>query len=154
MKIAIGADHAGFRLKETLRAKLAAEGHEVVDFGTSNEESTAYPDYAEAVGRAVELGDAEKGILVCSTGVGMSIAANKLPGIRAGLGVTDEEVALIRKHNDANVLAIGARTTPPEEIPKIVRAWFGQEFAGGRHAERVDKIRIIENSHRREKDKR
>ena len=111
MKIAIGADHAGFSLKEQLREKLRAKGHVVTDLGTYSSDSTDYPDYAAEVARAVLDGEAEKGILVCSTGVGMSIAANKVPGIRAALAVNAEEVALTRSHNDANILTLGAKFT-------------------------------------------
>src|SRR5579884_3248223 len=111
MKIALGADHAGFILKEQLRAALERRGYEVIDFGARSPDSTDYPDYASSVGSAVASGDAERGILVCSTGVGMAIAANKLHGIRAALAVNQDEVRLTRAHNDANVLTIGARYT-------------------------------------------
>src|SRR6185503_123728 len=103
MKIAIGADHAGFELKNQLGDVLRQSGHEVCDFGTNSAESTDYPDYAGLVARAVATGSAERGVLVCSSGVGMSIAANKIRGIRAALGVSPEEVRVTRAHNDANV---------------------------------------------------
>lgn len=154
MKIALASDHAGFAEKERLKPLLIELGLDVDDLGTTSEDSVDYPDYARAVAEAVADGKAEQGILVCSSGTGMAISANKVPGIRAAVAWSEETARLARQHNDANVLAIGARTTPPGEIPNIVRAWFGQEFDGGRHAERVDKIRIIENSHRREKEKR
>src|SRR5512135_534714 len=108
MKIAIGADHAGFILKEGLRQKLAQEGHEVRDFGAGSAASCDYPDYAAPVAREVTSGRADCGILICYTGIGMCIAANKFAGIRAALGTTPEEVRLIRDHNDANVLTLGA----------------------------------------------
>src|ERR1700681_867585 len=111
MKIAIGADHAGFALKNELASELRAAGNEVHDCGTGSEASTDYPDYAAAVGSAVAGGAVERGILVCGSGVGMSIAANKIHGIRAALGVAPEEVRLTRAHNDANVLTLGARFT-------------------------------------------
>src|ERR1700716_1605202 len=114
MKIAIAADHAGFSLKQTLRDELRAKGHEVADLGTRNEESTDYPDYAAAVGRDVASGDADRGILVCSSGVGMSMAANKIPGVRAALAMNSDEVRVTREHNDANVLTLGARFTTAE----------------------------------------
>lgn len=144
MKIAIGADHAGFRIKEALRSKLAAEGHQLVDFGTSSEESTDYPDYAQTVGTAVASGQVDRGILVCKTGVGMSIAANKIHGVRAGLGVTPEEVALIRKHNDANILALGAVLSTPEQAAELTDIFLATDFEGGRHARRVGKISKLE----------
>src|SRR5688500_773689 len=107
MKIAIAADHAGFSLKEALRDTLARAGHDVVDLGTTSAESTDYPDYALAASERVASGEADRGILVCSTGIGMAIAANKVAGIRAAVGASEEAVALTRSHNDANVLALG-----------------------------------------------
>jgi ribose 5-phosphate isomerase B len=145
MKIAIGADHAGFRLKERLRNRLAERGHEVVDSGTSSEESADYPDFAEKVAGQVARGEADRGILVCSTGVGMSIAANKVRGIRAALAVNPEEVALVRSHNDANVLALGARYTAEPEAEAMVDVFLSTPFEGGRHARRIGKIAGIEN---------
>jgi ribose 5-phosphate isomerase B len=145
MRIAIGADHAGFRLKEHLRGKLAAQGHEVADLGTSSEESTDYPDYAAAVADQVSGGSAERGILVCSSGVGMSIAANKVHGIRAALGVSEEEVRLTRAHNDINILAIGANFTEQEVADKLVDVFLATGFDGGRHARRIGKIQALEN---------
>ena len=154
MKIAIASDHAGYAEKERLKPLLDELGLDVDDLGTASEESVDYPDFARAVADAVADGDVEQGILVCGSGTGMAISANKVPGIRAAVAWSAETARLARQHNDANVLAIGARTTPAGEIPNIVRAWFAQDFDGGRHAERVDKIRLIENSHRREKEKR
>ena len=113
MKIAIAADHAGFRFEADLRDELRTKGYEVADFGTGSEESTDYPDYAVAVGGSVADGGAERGILVCSSGVGMSMAANKIPGIRAALGTNAEEVRVTREHNDANVLTLGAQVYQP-----------------------------------------
>ena len=144
MKIAIGADHAGFRLKEHIRAMLARKGHQVTDFGTSGDESCDYPDYAAAVSRAVAVGAAERGILVCSTGVGMSIAANKIKGIRAALGTIPEEVALTRGHNNANVLTLGARFIGSDAAEKLVEVFLDTPFDGGRHARRVAKIHALE----------
>src|SRR6184192_4398830 len=109
MKIAIAADHAGFVLKEELRHKLMREGHEVVDFGTDSEESCDYPDFAQSVAREVAQGRCDRGILVCGTGIGMAMAANKVTGVRAAPAQYDEEVRLSRAHNDANVLTLGAR---------------------------------------------
>ena len=144
MRIAIGADHAGFALKERLRQELALEGHEVVDYGTDRPDSTDYPDYAAPVARAVASGRADRGILVCSTGVGMSITANKVPGVRAALGTNREEVRLARGHNDANVLTLGAKFTPPEAAEALVEEFLHTEFEGGRHARRVAKITALE----------
>jgi ribose 5-phosphate isomerase B len=146
MKIAIGSDHAGFALKEQLRDRLRSEGHEVMDLGTSSTESTDYPDYAAAVGHAVRDGVVEKGVLVCSSGVGMSIAANKVKGVRAALGTNADEVSYVRKHNDANVLAIGAKYTEPALAGELVDVFLATAFEGGRHARRVEKIRILEET--------
>jgi ribose 5-phosphate isomerase B len=144
MKIAIGADHAGFALKEQLKAGLAAQGLDVTDFGTMSAESTDYPDYAEQVARAVSGGDADVGFLVCSTGVGMSIAANKVPGIRAALAYNEDEVALTRSHNNANVLAFGAKYTTPEQARRMAGIFLATPFEGGRHERRVNKIAGLE----------
>lgn len=144
MKIAIGSDHAGFELKEKLRRRLAELGHEVVDFGTDSPQSTDYPDYAAAVACAVSKGKAERGILVCSTGVGMSIAANKCPGIRAALGVNMDEVTLSRAHNDANILTLGAKYTDPETAAGLIDVFLRTPFDGGRHARRLGKIAALE----------
>lgn len=146
MKIAIGSDHAGFVLKEQLRDRLKSQGHDVVDFGTNSTDSVDYPDFAEKVGDAVVHGQAERGILVCSSGVGMSIAANKINGVRAALGVSEEEVSYVRRHNDANVLAIGAKYTEPGLAEKISDVFLSTEFEGGRHARRIEKIKKIEAS--------
>src|ERR1035438_7430550 len=108
MRIAIGADHAGFVLKEKLRQRLAGEGHEVVDFGSASAEPCDYPDYAQPVARDVARGGVDRGILVCSTGIGMAIAANKVDGVRAAPAESDDEVKMTREHNDANVLTLGA----------------------------------------------
>lgn len=144
MKIAIGADHAGFALKEELRAALEAQGHEVEDFGTHSADSTDYPDYAGQVAREVGAGRAERGVLVCSTGVGMSIAANKVEGVRAALGFNADEVRLTREHNDANVLAMGARYLNAAQAGELTRVFLATEFLGGRHQRRVDKMMGLE----------
>ncbi len=145
MKIAIGADHAGFALKEELRAALLAKGLEVKDFGTNSSDSTDYPDYASAVAGSVAKGGFDRGILVCSTGVGMSMAANKVHGIRCALAFNDDEVALTRQHNDANVLAIGARYMNRQQAEHLIDVFLTTEFLGGRHQRRVDKIMDLEN---------
>lgn len=146
MKIAIGADHAGFVLKEKLRQRLAGEGHEVMDFGPGSAESCDYPDYAQPVARDVAGGRADRGILVCSTGIGMAIAANKVSGVRAAPAVSDDEVKMTREHNDANVLTIGAKYLDEQRAMDLVRIFLDTEFAGGRHARRVAKIAQIERT--------
>ena len=145
MKIALASDHAGFAEKERLKPLLLELGLEVEALGTVSEDSVDYPDYAAKVAAAVAEGCAAQGVLVCGSGTGMAITANKVNGVRAAVAWSEETARLARQHNDANVLAIGARTTPPDEIPKIVRAWFATQFDGGRHAERVAKIQEIEN---------
>ena len=145
MKIAIGADHAGFELKNQLGASLRKSGHEVCDFGTNSAESADYPDYARQVAKAVAAGTAERGLLVCGSGVGMSIAANKVRGVRAALGVNIEEVRLSRAHNDANVLTMGARFIEPALANDLVKAFLETPFEGGRHERRVSKLSQMEN---------
>jgi ribose 5-phosphate isomerase B len=140
MKIAIAADHAGFALKEKLRLKLANEGHEVVDFGTVSTESCDYPDFAQQVARDVGEGRSERGILVCSTGIGMAIAANKVTGVRAAPAQCEDEVRLTREHNDANVLTLGARYLDEDRAAGLVGLFLATPFAGGRHARRVAKL--------------
>lgn len=144
MKIALGSDHAGFELKQQIGATLRQNGHEVIDVGTNSTESTDYPNYAAAVARNVSNGSVERGVLVCSTGVGVMIAANKINGIRAGLGVSDEEVRLMRQHNNANVLTLGARYTAPDAANEFVKIFLETEFEGGRHQRRVDLISQLE----------
>lgn len=140
MKIAIASDHAGFAEKERLKPLLTDLGLQFEDLGTVSEASVDYPDYARRVAEEVAGGRVDQGLLVCGSGTGMAITANKVAGIRAAVAWSEETARLARQHNDANVLAIGARTTPPEQIPAIVRAWFSSNFEGGRHAERVAKI--------------
>jgi len=144
MRIAIGADHAGFSLKEQLRDWLHSQGYEVEDLGCSSAESTDYPDYASAVAREVAGGQAERGILVCSTGVGMSITANKVAGVRAALGVNADEVRLSRAHNDANILTLGARYTDVATAEALIGIFLQTSFDGGRHQRRLSKIAEIE----------
>jgi ribose 5-phosphate isomerase B len=145
MKIAVGADHAGFLLKEELRRTLEQKGYQVIDRGTDSQESCDFPDYAEKVARDVAEGRAERGVLVCWTGVGMSIAANKVAGIRAALGTSPEEVELVRAHNDANVLTLGAKFTDAPTAEALVDIFLSKEFeGGGRHSRRVAKIAALE----------
>jgi ribose 5-phosphate isomerase B len=144
MKIAIASDHAGFEEKERLKPLLNELGIEFDDLGTVSTESVDYPDYARKVAEEVAQGKVDQGLLVCGSGTGMAIAANKVPGVRAAVAWSEEIARLAREHNDANVLALGARTTPVDQLPGIVRAWFGAKFDVGRHERRVEKIRDIE----------
>lgn len=147
MNIAIGADHAGFGLKQEIAETLRKAGHKVIDEGTNNTESTDYPDYAATVGRAVADGSADRGILVCGTGVGMTIAANKIAGVRAALAVNPEEVQLTRRHNDANVLSLGANYTDAATANQFVKLFLETAFeGGGRHERRINKITELERS--------
>jgi ribose 5-phosphate isomerase B len=146
MRIALASDHAGYAEKERLKALLSDLGVEFDDLGTGSEESVDYPDYARKVAERVADGRVEQGLLVCGSGTGMAMTANKVPGVRAAVAWSEETARLARQHNNANVLAIGARTTPPADIPRIVRTWFSTPFEGGRHAERVEKISDVERS--------
>jgi ribose 5-phosphate isomerase B len=148
MRIAIGSDHAGFALKEQLRDRLEKAGLEVADLGTNTPDSTDYPDYAEAVAGQVASGQADRGILVCYTGVGMSMAANKVKGIRAALCSNADQAQLARAHNDANVLTLGAKYTDYPLAGEIVDAFLATEFEGGRHGRRVGKITSIEEGNK------
>lgn len=143
--LAIGADHAGYEAKETIKEYLQEKMIEVKDFGTFSKESCHYPVFAEKVSRSVASGECEKGILVCGSGIGMSIAANKIKGIRAALCYEPLFAEMARKHNDANVLCLGARFSGAETIKKIIDVFLKTEFEGGRHAERVKLISDIEN---------
>lgn len=141
MKVALGSDHAGFELKQAIAELLRAENHEVKDFGTFSSESVDYPDIAQAVAAAVASGEHERGILVCGAGVGMSIAANKVRGIRAVLAGDEYTARISREHNNTNVLALGERTTGVELAKSIVRAWLAADFdPQSRHARRVEKF--------------
>ena len=141
MLIAIASDHGGFKLKETIRKHLAEKKDiKVVDLGTSSEDSVDYPIYGKACAEAVASGKAERGIVVCGTGIGISIAANKVKGIRCGLCTSVEMAQLTRQHNNANVLALGGRTTDPELALQIVDTFLETEFEGGRHKRRTDML--------------
>lgn len=144
MKIAIAADHAGYEEKEKIKSTLDEMGVEYNDLGTVSTESVDYPDYARKVGEAVANGEVDQGLLVCGSGTGMAIAANKVPGVRAAVAWNEEIAKLAREHNDANVLSLSARYISPEENAKIVRAFFTTGFDEGRHKRRVDKISDIE----------
>jgi len=146
MKIALGADHAGFELKEKIRQHLVDKGVQVDDRGTNSAESVDYPDFAAAVGEQVAAKKADFGILVCGAGIGMSMAANKVAGIRAANVHSEVEAQLSREHNNANVLALGARLLDESAALSIVDRWLNTSFAGGRHNRRVEKISAIEGS--------
>jgi ribose 5-phosphate isomerase B len=148
-KVAIASDHAGFKGKEAIKKLLEQMHVDFEDYGAHSEESVDYPDYAVRVGEAVAGGDVERGILVCGSGIGMQIAANKVAGVRAALAWNEETSALARKHNNANVVAVGARTTSPAEIEAIVRAFLETDFEGGRHQQRIEKISHIEKQKER-----
>lgn len=146
MKIAIGSDHAGFRLKEIIKNFLKTKGIEVEDFGTHTEESVDYPDYAFKVTEAVSTGEFDFGILVCGTGIGMSISANKVKGIRAALCNDLYTAHASREHNNANVLCMGGRVVGDEVAKEIVNTFLNAKFEGGRHERRINKIEDYENS--------
>jgi ribose 5-phosphate isomerase B len=143
-RIAIGSDHAGFSVKETIKKYLESAGYAVDDQGTASEESVDYPDYGKAVGERVAAKQDDLGIVVCGSGIGISIAANKVPGIRAALAHNVVTAQLAREHNDANVLALGARIVTPAAALEMVQTFLDTPFAGGRHQRRLDKISTIE----------
>jgi ribose 5-phosphate isomerase B len=144
MHVGLGADHAGFELKNALKRVLDQLGVTYDDLGTGTADSVDYPDYARAVSEGVVDGRFDRGILVCGSGIGMSIAANKVRGIRAAVITDVESARLSRAHNDANVIALGARLTSEDVAAAIVRTFLGTEFQGGRHADRVQKIHGLE----------
>ncbi|HEY4678514.1 MAG TPA: ribose 5-phosphate isomerase B [Candidatus Angelobacter sp.] len=144
MRIALGADHAGYQLKDQIKQHLEQQGISVRDEGTSSAESVDYPDYARTVAHDVSEQRADLGILVCGSGIGMAITANKVDGIRAANVSTEYEAQMSREHNNANVLALGARIVKPDAAFRIVDAWLAAQFSGGRHERRVEKIMAIE----------
>jgi RpiB/LacA/LacB family sugar-phosphate isomerase len=151
MRVAIGSDHAGYPLKQRVKAELERLGHTVLDLGTdSGETSVDYPDTSIAVGEKVAHGEAERGVVVCATGIGASIAANKVEGVRASVVTSDDTARLTRQDNDSNVLALGGKTAPtPEDALGWLRTWLETPFAGGRHERRVNKIKDYEAKHSR-----
>ncbi len=146
MLIAIGADHAGFELKESIKQQLVSQGFEVCDEGTHSTASVDYPDFARKVGEDVAGGRARFGVLVCGSGIGMAIAANKVPGVRAANVTTEWEAQMSREHNDANVVTVGARILDVATAEKLVDKFLHTDFAGGRHQRRVEKIAEIERA--------
>ena len=142
MKISLGTDHGGVDLREKVAAYLKEEGHEVLDHGAFNEESVDYPDYAKLVCGDVTEGRADYGLLICKSGIGMSISANKVPGIRAALVAFDEDAAMTRKHNNSNVLVLPGKHTTDQQAYARIKDFISTEFEGGRHARRVDKMEV------------
>lgn len=151
LRIALAADHAGFSLKEKVAAYLRDKGYEVEDYGPGQPEPVDYPDFAETVATRVAALKADSGVLVCGTGLGMAIAANKVPGVRAATCNDTLLARLAREHNDANVLALGGRMVDEATAQKILDTWFSTPFSGGRHQLRVDKIAAIDHRHHPEK---
>jgi len=147
MKISIGADHAGLEMKERVKALLVSLGHDVQDFGTHSTESTDYPPYAFRVAEAVRDAKVERGILLCDSGNGIAIAANKVGSIRATICLNVKMAELARRHNDSNILVLAAAFTPPEALAPILETWLDSPFDGGRHARRVGQITEYERTH-------
>ena len=147
MKLGIGNDHVGYEMKLQIKAYLEENGHEVVDFGADSAERSDYPVYGELVARAVASGECDAGILICGTGVGISLAANKVDGIRAAVCSEPVTASLAKRHNNANIIAFGARIVGIEMAKAIVDAWLSAEFEGGRHAHRVGLMMDIETRH-------
>lgn len=145
MKISIGSDHAGFEQKQKLAAWLEQQGHQVIDRGPATDDRVDYPDYAAAVAHDVAQGVADRGVLVCGTGVGMALAADKVPGVRAANIITPQFAQLCREHNDANVVTLSGRFVDFDTNTQIVGAFLSTEFAGGRHAQRVEKIMALDH---------
>ena len=144
MKIVVGSDHAAYELKEAIKEKLISEGHEVIDVGCDSTESVDYPKYGHAVGRTVASGEAERGIAVCGSGIGISIACNKVPGIRAALCTSVEMVEMCRRHNNANVVCMGARMISQELAFDIIDKWMTTDFEGGKHLRRINEIEDLD----------
>ncbi len=140
MRIAIGSDHAGFSLKEFIKSHLIEGGYEVVDLGTSSEESVDYTDFARLTAKSVEKGDAARGVLVCGTGIGMAMAANRFRGVRAAVIRDENDAHLSRAHNDANIACLGARVTKPECAAELMDAFLATDFEGDRHERRIAKM--------------
>ena len=144
MKLVVGSDHAAYELKEAIKEKLISEGHEVIDVGCDSTESVDYPKYGHAVGRTVASGEAERGIAVCGSGIGISIACNKVPGIRAALCTSVEMAEMCRRHNNANVVCMGARMISQELAFDIIDTWMTTDFEGGKHLRRINEIEDLD----------
>lgn len=145
MKVVIGSDHAGYELKEKVRDKLIADGHDVEDVGAYSTDPVDYPIYGHAIGKAVASGEADRGIAICGSGIGISIACNKVPGIRAALCTSVEMAEMSRRHNDANVLAMGARMIAEDLAFEMLDIWFATDFDGGKHQRRIDMLDDIDD---------
>ncbi len=145
-KIPIGSDHAGYEMKQDLVEYLEELGYEPEDMGTQGTEPVDYPDFAEAVAGAVSRGERKRGVLICGTGIGMSISANKFPGVRAALAFDEQAAEISRRHNDANILTLGGRVHEPGQARKILKKWLETGFEGGRHVRRIEKITKLEIS--------
>ena len=155
MRIAVGADHAGFPLKAAAIAELQRLGHEVLDLGTHSEEPVDYPDFAQAVGEAVMRGEADRGLLICGSGVGASVAANKIPGVRAAVCHDTFSARQGVEDDDMNVLCLGARVVGPRLALEVIRAWESAAFSNAeRHVRRLDKVKAIEERYQRSKEAR
>ncbi len=150
MRISIASDHAGFEQKEALRSYLASQGHKVSDLGPSSDDRVDYPDFAALVAHDVVAGESERGVLVCGTGIGMAISANKVRGVRAANVTSPDFAVLAREHNDCNVIALSGRFVTLEENERILDAFLATGFAGGRHAGRVEKMMALEDAGRDE----
>lgn len=144
VKIVMGSDHAGYELKEAIKEKLQNEGHEITDVGCYSTESVDYPKYGHAVGKAVASGEAERGIAICGTGIGISIAANKVSGVRAGLVTSVWQAEMTKAHNDANVLCMGGRVVDKELAFEMVDAWMNTEFMGDKHLRRINELEDLD----------
>lgn len=140
MKIVLASDHGGYDLKEVIKKHLTEKGYEIMDLGTNSEESVDYPDYGVAAGEVVAAGKAEAGIVFCGSGIGICIAANKVKGIRCALLTSVEMAVLAKSHNDANIISLGGRLTPPDLAIQIVDTWLTTDAEGGRHQRRIDKL--------------
>lgn len=147
MRIAVGADHAGYKVKEAVKKSLRKAGHEVIDCGTDTKDSVDYPDYARKVSRLVSKGECDRGVLICGSGQGMAMTANKTKNVRAALCWNRSSAVLSRQHNDANVFCSGARLVPLRDIMDCLRIWLKTDFEGGRHSIRVRKIEGSESRH-------
>ena len=145
MKIAFGADHGGLELKEHVISFVKSLGHEVIDYGTYTKDSCDYPDYAYPAALAIKNKEADCAIVICTTGIGVSIVANKVQGVRCSLVTNVEDAVLTREHNNSNCLALGAKNVPFDLADEIVDAWLSTDFAGGRHERRVSKITVVES---------
>lgn len=149
MIIAIGADHRGYNLKESLKKYLEGKNHKIVDCGTNSEENVDYPDFGLRVAEEVYHKNADRGILACTTGIGQSIVANKIPSIRAAFCMNEDQAEFSRRHNDANIIVFGTKYTSDTQAKKMIDIWLKTEFEKGRHKRRVDKIKAIERKYYR-----